>query len=464
MSVDRYGPPIPVGDPRAAPRAKAGVFARTQWLFYAVCFYLASQAFTVPLAAIGPSWAVWPTLPDIAVGLVFLARVGVGRGGARPSRANASALRGFVLIVGASFLSYVIQTILVPDALGNGADSTSVVFGGFSIYRFVQFSVVWWGVAALPLDAKRLRFLGWLAFAVFAGVCAGTIATGLAWIQPAIFVLGLPHDLSAGAWLYFMDVIGEGVGTIGYNHAYVAAQIMLLLALLLHLARPGAVCSLGLGAVAVVACGLTGSRMGLIAMLLFFPYVLAEAPVSRRATVTAFAVLAFALVLAAIPWKEALSDPGSQEGTIYERQQTILHALQPEQLSGRDEIWKERLDFLNQKPVRWLVGGGMGVAASMGGDAHMQPLQILIEMGIVGLAIWGCWFAVVLRSLWKEERGSRAIAWVTVCFLISCISQETLYPVAALGHLLGLYVFALGIALGTRDERGDGEYECVGHL
>ena len=44
----------------------------SRWLFASVCVYLLTQCFNVPILAIGPTWALWPALPDFASALVVL--------------------------------------------------------------------------------------------------------------------------------------------------------------------------------------------------------------------------------------------------------------------------------------------------------------------------------------------------------------------------------------------------------
>jgi hypothetical protein len=36
-------------------------------LFVLICAFLISQSYLVPLAVVGPSWAVWPDLSDLVI-------------------------------------------------------------------------------------------------------------------------------------------------------------------------------------------------------------------------------------------------------------------------------------------------------------------------------------------------------------------------------------------------------------
>src|SRR4051794_26294041 len=62
------GQPLPVTSPRIAVADEG----RTRWMFLALCAYLVSQAYTIPVVLVGP-WAVWPRLGDFALGLLVAA-------------------------------------------------------------------------------------------------------------------------------------------------------------------------------------------------------------------------------------------------------------------------------------------------------------------------------------------------------------------------------------------------------
>ena len=77
----------------------------------------------------------------------------------------------------------------------------------------------------------------------------------------------------------------------------------------------------------------------------------------------------------------------------------------------------------------------------------MLPLHIILETGIVGLLMFFLLFSNILKCLYQNESGTKPVFWVTVCLLIGSISQETFYPVAALGHFLGFYLSSVAIVL-----------------
>lgn len=430
---------------------------RSRLLFIGVCFYLISQAFTVPIAAIGPSWAVWPTLSDFAVGLVAIGRLAVGRWNQTSSPSNAAVLRWFVVFTGVCVLSYLAQTVLIGGlTAGPNSDSKAVILGGFSLYRSVEFIIVLWGASALPFTRFRRRAILVISTVAFVAVCAGVIATFFSIVLTSRFAAHLPNDRVSGAWLYYLHATGEGLGTIGYNHTYVSAQIVLLAALSLHMmdgARRGVILKLSLLFLGLFAVFLTGSRMGLMTMLLFCGVGICWVAVDIRPYAVILGLLLLLAVAPVLPWEDSTVDLGNEQTQdIYARQESIFHAFNRQSYSGRDEIWKDRLEYLNGNPLRWLFGGGLGSAADAGGNAHMQVLQIVSELGLAGLVVWAAFFVGVIRSLWLRECHSHVIFWATVCLLLSCVSQETFYPVPALGHFLGFYLLSVAIALRPAEE------------
>jgi len=188
--------------------------------------------------------------------------------------------------------------------------------------------------------------------------------------------------------------------------------------------------------------------MGLISMLLFAGILLDRIPRSLRVGGLLVGILILGAFAAAIPWGELSEGASNSDTDLYSRQKAIFHAFNRESLSGRDDIWKEHLTVLNDQPLRWVVGGGLGAAAEIGGDAHNQVLEIITELGVIGLIIWGRWLVGLIKSLWRYEQNGRVIWWSCICLLVSCVSQETLYPVAAMGHLLGFFVFTCVLAMG----------------
>lgn len=429
----------------AAPVSAAipsSVLRRTQWSFFALCGYLLSQVFTIPILAIGPSWAVWPTLSDFAVGWLFLTFAFTPQSLGVISRAGKTVSRGLMFIFGASILSYCFVFILFSGLIAQPLRSSlGVSFGAFSLYRLAQFFLVFWATARIPLTPERITTLRYIVSLVFVVLCVGIGLTYFSIVPPSVLCRHLPWDSPAsGPWRGYA-LSTEGLGAVGYNHGYVALQVVMFLSLAIHLnlGRKSVLDYIFLLA-CILACFLSGSRAGLATSLVFAVALFAKNPMG---------VVLFAITVSGA----ALTVPADWFSTLEattERQLTLAQANEPENLSGRTYLWRFRLAFLNEDPIRWIIGSGFGSTMESGEYAHMLYLTLVVENGLIGL---GVFLFLTYRVLWylrRHESGVQPILWVTIAFLFSSITQENFYPIASFGHFLGLYLCALAIALRSK--------------
>lgn len=438
------GPPI---GHRSAILGREGA-AATRPAFFALCLYVASQVFTIPVLALGPSWAVWPTLSDFAAGLLAVTAVAcpapLASGVAPRLRQTFIRLLG-LLFVGCT-LSFLYLLVLFPDPTVGQMEQT---WGMFQLYRLLQVMLIFWAASRVPLSPDRLRALGWITTFVFYVVCLSIIGSFFGWIAPEALIQHLGGSKEAlGPWYDFSTGLARGWGTVGYNHAYVSAQVILLLALHFRFhgtgpAWAGAVAVL----VALVACFLSGSRAGLAAASL-----MAAAFLCRRPGIGVLAFVAVAILLAAVD--PARLPPELSE--ILESQNALSDPADRENLNGRFEIWDAHLDFLRARPWLWATGAGFGSAVQVG-NAHCLFLQLLVDLGAVGLLLWTGFVGWVLRALWKREPAPHALFWSTAALLFASLTQETFYPVPAFGHFLGLYVCGLALTPGFGNQPGSGD-------
>ncbi|WP_068675322.1 O-antigen ligase [Oceanobacillus sp. Castelsardo] len=93
--------------------------------------------------------------------------------------------------------------------------------------------------------------------------------------------------------------------------------------------------------------------------------------------------------------------------------------------SGRSEIWEQLFIKISEKPI-W--GHGMGIRASdiisIPLTAHNQYLQIVIEVGFIGLVI----FLFLLYTVWKLLLKNRDndVAKLSAAFFIAILAYENL--------------------------------------
>src|SRR5579883_18173 len=421
---------------------------RTKWLFFALCFYLISQGFTIPVLPIG-TWATWPNLSDLATCLLLLAFViNLNSQKSLVSSGNKQIFYLLIFILLASTLSHLgyLNNLTDKDAVGTR-------LGIYQLYRLVQFIVIFWVTAQVPLTPERLNLLKKIITSVLIFVCLSIILTFAGIVPLGVMIAHLPQDPSiAGPWASFASEVhaGEGWGTIGYNHAYVSVQVIMLVSLRIHLGLgKQEVFNFCLLFLSIFACLLSGSRAGLFSMIFFAAIYLLKKPAYMGVVITIAILLLSIGAIASLPNLAS----GNTETSIIERQSTLLDAGNTENLSGRDDIWVERLAFLDEEPIRWLVGIGFGAAWdhwSSGESAHMLPLHIIVENGIIGLLIFCVWIYQILYYLYRYEPMEKSIYWVTITLLLGSLTQETFYPVTAFGNFTGFYLCSVALALRSR--------------
>jgi hypothetical protein len=417
--------------------------AHPRWRFVALCLFLGSQCFTVPVLAIGPSWAVWPTLQDFAIALLGLVCILLDRSSPSLPPAHRKLAGWFALLFAACLLSFLYLTVLLPPA---GVVPPERALGLFEIIRLAQFLIVFWATARIPLTPARIRLLHALVTGVLWLVCLGIFASFFHLIEPQVFIQHLPQDRGIlGPWQdYGDDELARGWGAVGYNHAYVAAQVLVLLALQLQLRpRPAPVLTSASVVLTLAASFLSGSRAGFAATAAFVALTLLRRPA------LALLLLLFLLVFGS---QMTLDDLPDDVQPVFETQRALSDPAEDDSLNGRAAIWERHADFLRAN--LWLLpaGAGFGYTAATG-DAHCLYLQILVEMGILGLLLWGALGCHVLAALYPRAGGSPAMFWLTIALLFASITQETFYPVPAFGGLIGLYLCALALALPRPESR-----------
>ena len=414
---------------------------RTKLAFLGLCCYLIAQAVYIPVLAVGPSWAIWPTPPDLAVialGMGFL----LNHGGLRiASRSKLLILRGLMLIslgfMGVFFVRGPMQRIL-----GLSGDSGFMSYGVYPIYRMLQFLLVFRVAAGMPLSAGRLKALSGITSVVLAFVALSVLATFTSVLDTRRLMGHMPvNPVVAGAWSVLADQQRYGCGTIGYDHAYTALQLIMLLALRTSLTRrKRVVIDTAFLLMTISAVFLTSSRSGLAAMLVYSIAYFVQRPASL---LVAIGICCLSLFVLGRVMRSPLPDLSEN----IERGLTLANPLASDNLSGRQEIWHETLDLLGNDSVSWVIGRGPGYITQFSRTAHNMYLQTLVELGIVGLLVFLAFMSRIVGLLRRYESGTKPILVATVAFLLTSFTQETFYPVTFLGHFLGLYLLSLAIAL-----------------
>lgn len=411
---------------------------QSRFLFVGLCMYLVSQSFTIPLFAFGPSWAIWPTLADLSAIIILLATF---RNKTRVDSEIRTILHFLFTIIFFCTLSFVVLNLKLDLADLLARSST---FGVFQLYRLCQFLLVFWATGKISLDQVRIRTLYRIALCVLAFQCVGVILTYTELLPTSSLIAHLPATYDkTGPWYFYATHKGSwGVGTLGYNHSYVASQIILTCGIVISLMpKKGSIANSFLLVAVTAIVFITGSRAGLATVLILAFLVWVQRPVW-------FVTIAFAIIILGLFGILYAHQLGLENQAIVERQLTLLAPTSIENLSGRPTIWQDRLSYLLENPVSMLIGTGFGTAVDTGENAHMLYLHIVLETGVVGLAAFGVLCSTVLRLLWRHEGGQKPVFWLSIAFLFSGIVQEIFYPTPAFGHFIGLYLFAVSLALG----------------
>ena len=412
--------------------------------FGLLCACIGAQGYSLPIYPIGPSWAVWPTPPVLAA-IALIAVSVVTRPRMWPT------LRGILQGHGLLFALCLLSLGLVTVASQHLLLPSAQIDMGFSLYQLwmmVLAGGAFWAASTIRFDEKRVTVLRRVTLFTLLWVCVTVCLTYQNFVPTQFFAPQIPtsKDVAGPYVSYLVNWEGAGLGTISYNHAYPAVLILILSALWLQLVPKGqqVVLRALLMSLAVLAIFLSGSRAGFAGFLLFLGLVV----LWERSFKIVLGLLAFAPLLIAV----LLATDVDVEKMI-ERQKALITPPSTETLAERDLIWSERLDFLNEDPVRWIIGTGFGSANASGDNAHMLYLHIIVEMGLLGLLAFGAFYAFILRLLWHRRSQTSYFLFLTCALFFAALTQETLYPVPALGFILPLYLIGLAVVIRSAEEQ-----------
>jgi O-antigen ligase len=190
--------------------------------------------------------------------------------------------------------------------------------------------------------------------------------------------------------------------------------------------------------VGLVAIGLTGSRGGMLATivaLLIIPLTMTRLSPGRLVTGIAVLLISGAVAVAYIP------------ETTVQRLATTSSDVQQGHLGGRLKIWVAGVHAFAQRPM--FGHGTAGFRTAIGPFlpanpqvAHNSFLSVLVENGILGLALYGLMFIAVLRAVLKLgplDRRFSLVLLATLGVVMIPLTWEDQKPVwFILAALIGL--------------------------
>jgi hypothetical protein len=313
--------------------------------------------------------------------------------------------------------------------------------------RVIQFLTAFIITMKIPLDGQRVEILRKVTVFACLVSSAGVVLVyfqllPLEWIAPMI-----PNNkVTAGPWFEYLRFSGRtdlhlGFGFTSYNHAYTALQIILTLGLALHLSNKRDFLSIAMICLALVGTFLSGSRAGLASLCLFVSIQLFKNPL--------IVLIAGLSIVSLWPVVEPLV------GESLNRHEALVSgSIDDDSTNGRVSVWLDYIKYLNQEPIRWVIGCGLGSSidikeSSPANAAHLMPLQVVAELGMLGLIVFTIVAAYILQNLWFVPDNNTTMFWCALSLLLSCASQETFYPMPAMGFFPGFFLVALAVALNS---------------
>ena len=419
--------------------------------FVGLCCYVAAQAWTVPVAAVGVSWAVWPLPADIALAVYVALWLRNASSQPSSSRPNRIVEWSLLAILAGTALSWGLFALAWPVLSDQMLDrGRGLVIGGYQVMRLAQFALLFALVSRTRMTSRQRTILGFVALSALVFVCGTIIADYFGVVSTTTYAGHLPHSVwVAGPWApYAAGIMEKGLGSAGYNHGYIAVHLLLLFCLSAHLLIRSHAALMAFVLLLMCLCqGLTGSRAGFLWGIVFTAVMLIQLRIHNLARVTAGGLCAVFIVAS------VMGAAGAKLDAALDRQRSSVESYSGDGFSGRTGLWEYRLAFLNDYKPRWIVGTGYGSAMDNGMDnAHMLYLQIVSETGLLGLAAFLAVVGYVLRNLWPREQEPRPVFWTLVILLGTGLSQETLYPVPAFLHALGLALCIVALSFAQRQE------------
>jgi O-antigen ligase len=155
----------------------------------------------------------------------------------------------------------------------------------------------------------------------------------------------------------------------------------------------------------IFAIVLTGSRMGLFAIIPAALFVLLRLPrlkLPSRIVISTALAGAFLFLYPHVP-----------SGTL-ERLATIESSIASADLGGRVAIWREGIGSFVKHPVLGVGGGAFeGAVPRTRAEAHNIFLSIVVELGIIGLALFAMMLAIAGYRALKQPRGLSSF-WMAI--------------------------------------------------
>jgi hypothetical protein len=382
--------------------------------FLCLVGFIATQGYLIPVVALPYNWAVWPSLPDIfGVGLVV--SVFVSQRHNKVSPFNQRTLKDLVFMG----ILFAANYVLVTNTFSMTGEGKK--FGGYSLIVFFKLLVVYWAAIHVPMTPHRIRILHVAALAAF----TNHLPRSRAGKWGAIEIDSTVSATHGGTTVTILVLGALAIGTAKHRFAWLVETLVFSLT--------------------ITSSFITGSRQGLVRILTFIATCIVKKP---GRYISLMVVLLSFLSLVSLLWGSSLS--GYRENPYYLQalaRQEVLRAdpFSNEGLAGRPQLWSNVIDTLNEDPIRWIVGYGMGNYVEYNNSAHNMFLQYLQDGGIILLICCSAlWIRIVYR-IWHIRDRAWSLWALTLAMLSSIFTSTIFYPSLSTGWYLGLYFVTMHI-------------------
>jgi len=405
--------------------------------FFSVFVYLLSHGFTIPVLPIGPSWAVWFRLDDFATLFLFLVYLSTRRNTRPMEKTERLVLSLIVVGIVFSFPSILVGKLMRPEIIKGPH------FGIFQTYRVIQYVTVWFCIRGMSFSSKQFDKISYTVFFItlFTVIIGFGNVTGV--ISASRLVSHLPYD---GPWIFVHQKVGSSrtLGPYGYLSGEMVDRMVFLTMILLASRKPRAIFRISL--VALIACVvfLSGARAASIAWCVAL--AIFSCKKAKQLIIAPIVIVLMFVVLRMLPADNRIVEYSTR------RISTIVHREEDITMAGRTIQWQEVLETIASDGRIPFMGVGWGFGGQVlggAGNAHCMVLQVLLELGILGLLLFLLLlFGDVPAAARKRSTPNRKLRAGFLGLLVASLTREVFYPVSSSGSFLGLVaaVFAISTA------------------
>ncbi|MGH9876851.1 MAG: O-antigen ligase family protein [Nitrososphaerales archaeon] len=194
---------------------------------------------------------------------------------------------------------------------------------------------------------------------------------------------------------------------------------------------------------AFVGLALSGTRTAMIAAVPGMAFGLAALTRLRLSARVAVLVLLTSAAFILLPYVQPLRS--------FQRLGTTYAELSEGTLNNRTNNWREGLATFAEHPLIGVGGGMYSSENSLGKIAHNSFLSVLVELGLIGFALFGSILMFAVISAWGRPKWD-ARFWLTTLLVWAIGASALTYEYKKATWLFLSFVIASAALTRTRDE------------